>query len=30
MKLFCKELMVMTQNLSEILMLVYDEKQWYG
>ena len=27
MKLFCKELMVMTQNLSEILMLVYDEKQ---
>jgi hypothetical protein len=26
MKLMCKELLVMIQNLSEILMLVYDEK----
>jgi len=28
MKLMCKELLVMIQNLSEILMLVYDEKLW--
>jgi hypothetical protein len=26
----CKELLVMIQNLSEILMLVNDEKLWMG
>ena len=29
-KLMCKELLVMIQNLSEILMLVNDEKLWMG